>query len=418
VANVEQARVQFDVGEVRMNGRQWLAMGAVMLGCGVAGAQVRLGQPQPVPAAMQGSVNGRVVCGDTQLAARFAEVMLVPVSSLTADDQGRGGFGGRGIGGGGMSRTDLDGNFTISNVTAGDYYVIATATGYISAMDMVRAKVDAGADQATLLAALPQVHVAAGAPSTVNLSLDRGGVIAGRIVWDDGSPAGGVQVNAVLQPATTTTSVTASNNVRLPGFGGFAGSGFGTADDRGQFRLTGLAPGSYLVEASVTASMPGGSGGNNFMRGFRLVLYAPGKIRKTDAKAISVGPGEERDDVSFTLDLRALHTVTGHVAAVSGPAVQSGSVRVVDAVDSTLTRTAQVNADGSFTLSYMPEGTYTLTATGSTQASNSNGRFGRGGGGSTSSTSGGTFQAFSESLSVSDTDVSGVAINLAPASSQ
>jgi hypothetical protein len=110
--------------------------------------------------------------------------------------------------------------------------------------------------------------------------------------------------------------------------------------------------------------------------------------------------------------------VTGHVAAVSGPAVQSGSVRVVDAVDSTLTRTAQVNADGSFTLSYMPEGTYTLTATGSTQASNSNGRFGRGGGGSTSSTSGGTFQAFSESLSVSDTDVSGVAINLAPASSQ
>ena len=44
-----------------------------------------------------------------------------------------------------------------------------------------------------------------------------------------------------------------------------------------------------------------------------IALYAPGKVRRTDAQVFTLKSGEERDDVQFTVDMSALHTVSGHV---------------------------------------------------------------------------------------------------------
>ena len=351
----------------------------------------------------EGVVTGTVMCTDTQAAARFAMVTLIPVKQ--DDDGGRGGPG-RFMGGGGSGRTDLQGNFTVSNVAAGDYYVAASATGYVSAVDMLRMVGQEGGDTGSVLASLPQVHVMAGSSSNVSLSLTRGGVLSGKLVWDDGSPAAGVGVTAMLQ--TEGTAPAQGNRADLM-FGFGSGGGLGPTDDRGQFRLTGLMPGTYLLRATVETPASGASRG--FTRGFVLAMYAPGKIRKTEAKAITLGPAEERDDVGFTLSLAALHTVSGHVAAVSGPAVMSGAVRLVDTTDSSLSRTASVGEDGSFVLTYVPSGSYTLTATGSTSAASAGG-YGRGGRGGSSQ--GSSFQAFTESLSVTDGDVTNLEIELTP----
>ena len=274
--------------------------------------------------------------------------MLIPVEEASGDRDRDG--GGRRSG----SRTDLDGMFTATNVQPGDYYVSASATGYVSESALM---VAAGADTASALAKLPTVHVAAASLSTVNLSLERGGVITGRIQWDDGTPAAGVQVNAVSATATTN----GNGNGRLAGFFGGPGGDFAQTDDRGQFRMSGLAPGSYLVRASVQAPSPADTQGRGFGgRTTNIAMYAPGKVRKTEAQTVTLHAGEERGDMVLVMDLNSLHRVTGHVGATSG-SVASGTVRLVDTTDNSLSRVAQIGADGSYSLTYVPAGSYTLS---------------------------------------------------------
>ena len=396
-----------------------------------AGVQGMVGQSQAsrVPAVNfgqqansgpTGSVSGRVVLGDTQLPARFAQVVLIPVENVETDARPGGGF--RGLGAGGQGHTDLDGQFTINGVAAGDYYVAGQVTGYISQTAILQARAAEGADAQGLLNSLPVAHVSGGGQATVNLALTRGGTIAGRVVWDDGSPAAGIQVSS--QMVTAGTSSTAAVNqaggrgIALNGFGFGGGSG-GFTDDRGSFRVTGLAPGTYVIRVTVQAPMatPAGNGPANFSRVQSIVLYAPGKMRRADAQVFTIHEGEERPDVQMVLDLHALHTVSGRVGATSGPEPQSGSVRLADPTDGTLNRTAVVASDGSFTLTYVPSGSYTLTVSGaSTNPAGGNGG-GRGRGGQ-SSTPGTTFQPYSGSLTVTDTDLSGVAITLTPNGSE
>jgi Carboxypeptidase regulatory-like domain len=368
--------------------------------------------------ASTGTVTGRIVCSDTQRPARFADVMLVAVPSGT-DSRGR--FGGSG----GGARTDLDGIFTATNVAVGDYYATANATGYISQNSVVQAGLspNASPDALAALAALPVVHVSAGTSSTVNLTLERGAVIAGKMTWDDGSPAGGVQVSVVAQTAQTTGP---QQGITLGGLGGFQGGGFGgggfgsMTDDRGQFRLTGLAAGVYLLRATVTAPVATNAPATS-PRNVGVTMYAPGKVRKSDATVITLGAGEERDDVQFQLDLRALHKVSGHVEAVSGSTIGSGNVRVTDSQDSSLTRTGPIGADGSYVLNYVPDGTYTLTVPNAGPAPAPGARGNPGGGGrgqGGSNTASVSYQPFQETLTVSGGDVTGVNVELAPAASK
>ncbi|MDQ2926100.1 MAG: carboxypeptidase-like regulatory domain-containing protein [Acidobacteriota bacterium] len=371
--------------------------------------QVVHGQQQPAVAAPTGSVSGRIVCGDTQRPARFAEVMLTGVV----------------IGSGGsdrngpriQARTDLDGQFAAGSVPVGDYYVTASAMGYVSQSTLLTS-VLLGADAQSVLASVPVVHVSAGTTATVNLTLERGAVIAGKMLWDDGSPAAGVQINAVAQTTATPTGGQPTGRTGRGG-GAFGFSGvFGSAatDDRGQFRLTGLAAGGYVLRATVIAPMTA-SGGSSFSRNMGITLYSPGKVRKGDAVAITVRAGEERDDVPFQLDLHALHRISGRVSAVSGGvSIGSGFVRIVDSQDNTLNRTGQISTDGSYVLSYVPPGTYTLAvpAAGPAGAPVQFGRARGDQGQGVSSTPTPGFQPFQQTITVGDGDVSGVNIELTP----
>jgi hypothetical protein len=360
-----------------------------------------------------GAVTGRILCGDTQRPARFAEVLLTAVPTGT-DNEGRG-RGGRGA----NARTDLDGIFVAPNVPVGDYYATASATGYISQQALLMSALRPGADPQAALASLPVVHVSASTTATVNLTLDRGAVISGKLLWDDGSAATGVQVSAVTQAAPTLTGGRGGGGADFAGAFGFGGGGFGSAtDDRGQFRLMGLAPGVYVLRATVVAPVAGAAAGG-FARNVGITLYAPGKVRKTDAAAITLAAGEERGDVAFQVDLRSLHKVSGHVSAVSGGvSIGSGTVRLTDSQDSSLTRTGQIASDGSYVLSYVPAGTYTLSVPNAGRAGANGGFGGRGRGQSGSTTPVVSYQPFTETLTVADGDVAGVNVELTPAAAK
>lgn len=377
---------------------------------------------QTTALAVTGSVAGRVICQDTQRPARFAEVTLIPVEEAAGggDDDDR--FGRRGRRG--SARTDLDGNYTVTNLSPGAYYATATATGYVSTMAALVARAGSTADTASLIAGLPQVQVSGSGTGTANLSLERGAVIAGKVLWDDGSPAAGVGVAAVL--STTGTGTGRRQFTGLGAFGGPGGpgGGFAQTDDRGSFRLTGLAPGDYVVRASFAAPAPvgaavGGPGGfgGGPGRAVNIALYAPGKVRRADAQVVTLALGEERGDVMFAADLRALHSVSGRVSSAGDPAVHSGMVRLVDTMDTTLSRTAMLNADGSFTVPYVPAGSFTLSVNASSAMQQGFGGGGarRGGSNAAGGTPATTFQPLQQTLTVTDTDVSGLNLTVVPA---
>ena len=358
-------------------------------------------QPSRINPAQQAvgyPVTGRVLCADTQRPARFAQITLVPASSQTSEyDRGR-----RAV-----ARTDLDGRFVMDNVPPGDYFATADLTGYVNEAPAVQTALSAGGDALDAVAAVPRFQVTAGGGS-VQLSLQRGAVLTGTVQWDDGSPAAGIQISAQAATATGVSGVTldqaTTSGFNRPGPSRFTG---GSTDDRGRFRLSGLAAGTYVLRANLQAPSPSApSNGNRFPRLLTLRVYAPNKLRQTEATVFTLATGEERGDVAVTLNLGGMHTVAGQVSS-SAAAVRSGSVQLTDQTDATLNRRGDINADGTFVVPYVPPGTYTLRVAASAQTAGP----GRGAADEPSA----HFQPLQESVTVADSDLSGLLLTVTPA---
>ena len=186
-----------------------------------------------------------------------------------------------------------------------------------------------------------------------------------------------------------------------------------STDDRGAFRLSGLAPGQYLVQAVIQNRAQFGGMNMGRQTGSAIRVYAPGVFHKADAKPVSIRAGEERDDPPLVIDLHGLHTVSGHATSVAaGLSVASGHVTLVDPNDSSLRLQGSVDAHGEFAVQYVPPGNYTLQIAGATTEA-STGTRERGG---TPPPSSG-FQTFSEPVSVPDGDLTGVTAALTPVAS-
>ena len=308
-----------------------------------------------------------------------------------------------------QARTEADGSFTLTGVAPGDYYVTAGGLGYIPQRALLQAAVAAGADPNELLARIPVVHVVGDSTSTINVAVQHGGTLAGRLVWEDGSPAAGIPVSAVSSvpvPALPTSLQgirslgNASNSV--------------LTDDRGMFRIAGMAAGDYLLQATILSrGQFGGFGGRGQQMVSTIRIYSPGTFHRASAKPVTVRVGEERDDLRMTIDLRGLHTVAGHASAASGATnVASGRVTLTDSTDSSLQLGGLIQPDGTFSVRFVPPGSYTLQINGASSQANS-GYGGRGRGGSSSS-SGTSFQPFSAAVTVTDVDLTGVAAMLTP----
>jgi len=346
-----------------------------------------------------GSVSGTVIAADTQQPARFVQVTLISTSA--GNNNGDEGF--RGFGGMAMVRTEVDGTFLASGVAPGDYYVTAWAPGYVPERSILQAGVNAGSDPAALLAQIPVVHVTAEGTANVTVTMQRGGTISGRIVWEDGSPAAGMTVQAVSTDANVALPA-ALAAIQSPGVQTSAAT-----DDRGGFRVSGLPSGNYVVMTVIQNRAAGG-----FQRGgmpTAIRVYGSGYFHKADAKPINVRAGDERSDVRMVIDLHALRTVTGHATANSpGLSVASGRVSLTDSTDTTLQMQGTIDANGQFVVKYVPPGTYTLQVSGASTTPGS--QFGNRGPRGTGSTPGVSFQPFSQPVTVGDTDLSGVAVAL------
>ncbi len=330
------------------------------------------------PATGMGTVTGHVTCGDTQRPARFAQVMLfgVPKDLAPPPDPSRTPdaaqikaamqtMGGMNLV---QTQTGIDGSFTAANVAPGDYYVFASVPGYVQPASMVQAAHDAGADLSKPLPGVPMVHVSADRSVSSDVTVERGAAITGKVVWDDGSP---------VSRAIVTLESTKSDAKKLPaqfGMLGMAGSlggagVFSITDDLGQFRISGLASGDYLVKASLQfnsgfAMQSGVMNMKGLMANKPLVIYAPAALHKSAAKPVTLHAGDEQRDQLITIDLSSMHSVSGQVASIEDHhGINSATVQLIDASDKDFVRSAEVDASGNFTVTFLPPGTYNVTVT-------------------------------------------------------
>jgi hypothetical protein len=305
----------------------------------------------------QGIVTGTVICSDNHRAARIAQVVLIPASGETAAHQKSG-------------STDLDGKFAILHVPEGKYYVSTQFPGYLNPLaDFTESWLAALSPDARkdFDAHVTTVTVSQKEPADVSLELERAAEIDGTVQYDDGSPAIGLHVDLKLksdQPAAAApdeapvVATVSSSPDALQRF----------TDDRGHFRIVGVAPGEYLVSVSVPAGTAEGAQRSPLVgllqssSAGQLIVYAGGTLRPSEAKTIKIESTGGTMDAEITIPLSKLHSIHGQIKLKStGEAPLTASVQLLYADNREVAGMA-IAPDGEFELPFVPEGDFILRA--------------------------------------------------------
>ena len=153
----------------------------------------------------------------------------------------------------------------------------------------------------------------------IDFHMIQGGVIAGRVIDEDGEPMSGVTVQVLR-------ATFQDGERRLQPAGGMARS-----DDRGEFRIFGLAPRHYYVSATRRGMMDFFNGPGEVRDGplsmpqqseGYAVSYYPGTTEMSAASSIDVKAGDEQR-VNFTLVPTRTYKVTGKVMDANGQPAKS-----------------------------------------------------------------------------------------------
>jgi hypothetical protein len=260
--------------------------------------------------------------------------------------------------------TKLDGSFLIRNVEPGTYYVVAEMTGYLLPLAALSAEdfgLPSAEDKENLRTMLQQVTVIRGRESRLDLRLERGASLSGTVRYDDGSPAAGLFVSLLRKEKDGTFKQVSSGLDRS--------ANQHRTDDLGHYRVTALIPAEYIVSVqlpSLSVSVSGtflGAGG--FIEPAatpNVQIYSGGTARRSEAKLISVGNGQDITGADLTIPISKLHSVRGIVVAKEdGHPLSSGSVILLDPSDKTTVSQSRVGpGDGEFAMEYVPEGNYLL----------------------------------------------------------
>ena len=324
----------------------------------------------PAPPPPTGRITGTVFCSDTHRPARGATVILQPLAKDTSFDNRMN-----------LTRTDVNGTYTLGRVAPGEYAVLAFFPGYALPFpdDMLTGMMDP-ADRSSLTEALRKlgtVTVSSNAEARGDVSLTRGAAVQGRVLYSDGAPAAQVlvevkNINAkppksnspeeMVDPAAIMRSIFSQQKP--------------TTDDEGHFRIAGLAPGTYRVAALQTSPPPASASGgmeSEMMMGqlmgvnvdpTAVRVFSGDTLHQATAKTYDLSAGDTVSDITITIPLTAFHRVAGTVEAVDGRHLNFANLTLTDASDATFTFHTNAGRDGAFAFANVPAGTYTLATDG------------------------------------------------------
>lgn len=237
--------------------------------------------PSPSPA-ITGTIKGRLVADDGQPLGNAT----VLAQSLTPTPGAK------------PAHIDPEGRFVFEELSPAAYLVFATAPGYI--------------DQSLSLgnpSQWPRYLIG----SNVTITMIKGGVITGTVTNAKGEPLTGVPVRAMMiggNPSSLSSL--------------FSGGGAAETDDRGVYRIYGLVPGQYVVQAGGK-----GSFGQFTPSGFDIDVptYYPSATRDT-ATPVSVRGGDETTGVDIKYRGSEGHSISGFVLGELQVSALTGAVTV------------------------------------------------------------------------------------------
>ena len=305
-----------------------------------------------------GTVTGHVYCADTNAPARGASVQLEPAKDV--EDRGAGRpFQYSGPPPGGIVQTAFDGSFTFSAVSPGSYYVIVSASGYLSPRahgeDFDDAEPPPPAGQPPLV--IPKVDVQADQAANIDVRLERGAAVSGTVRFDDGSPASGVRVMVLHKSKDKWVGSQFAGII--------VGGNMDNTDDLGRYRISGLRDREYLVEAMLNRvdmlTEGGHSAGLRGVQRSSFMIYSGDTAHIRDAVPFKLGAGEEHTGEDITIPLSKFHTINGVVtAAIDGHSINHAFIQITNADDKETIASAEAASDGTFRIDCVPEGSYLL----------------------------------------------------------
>jgi hypothetical protein len=247
------------------------------------------------------TISGTVTRADTHLPLKNAQVIVMGRAEGTPDSADGDESGSQTYQS--SASTDEKGHFEFADLAPGIYYVRAAHTGMVMK----------GAEPLNSVL----VKLQAGQPQNLTVIMLPGGAITGRILNEEGEPMQNVSVAAVHYVYTVAgRRLTQAKRA--------------TTDDKGEYRLFSLKPGSYLLLAD-TDRPSYLEGGTNIPMGTSIgagamkkeqKIYPPTYYQNANAPdqalPIVLKPGDETQ-ADFALVRVAAHHITGHVSGITSP---------------------------------------------------------------------------------------------------
>jgi protocatechuate 3,4-dioxygenase beta subunit len=238
-----------------------------------------------------------------------------------------------------LATTDAEGRYEFKEVRAGRYTISASKGSYVGlSYGQQRPQ-----EPPKPLQILDNQTV-----DRLDLSLPRGGVITGRILDEFGEPLSDVQMSVQQYQST-------QGQRRLVPMGRQTAT-----NDIGEFRLFGVPPGQYYVTATWRSNNPM----SNEDRTAYAPMYFPGTENAAQAQRLTLAAGQEISDLVMALKPIRATRVTGTATTSDGRpftgmvmAMSSGGGGVF-----TPPIPGQVRPDGTFMISGLAPGEYTLRA--------------------------------------------------------
>jgi Carboxypeptidase regulatory-like domain len=286
---------------------------------------------RPVTQAGTAVVRGRVLAADTGKPLRRARITL---SGAELGREGR------------STSTSLDGRYEIGALPAGRYTIRVTRSGYLPLQYGQRRPFEPGK---------PLQLLDSQTIDRVDFSLPRASVISGQIIDELAEPVADVQVFALR-------STYFQGRRRMVAVGPPA-----RTDDAGEYRLIGLSPGSYYVQAALRETWTVTENGAERTMGY-APTYAPGTASLTSARRVTVAVGQSAGNTNFALMPGTAATVSGTAADSLGRPIANRNIMLMQEFGGPafgmmmLGGQATTAGDGSFTIRNVSPGTYKLVA--------------------------------------------------------